>query len=140
MKIRRLEGATFFEKVDQGRFDACMLAWRLDLDPDIYDTFHSSQVPPKGLNHGFYSNARVDSLLELGRITFDRQARAAIYHEVHRLMHMDQPYTFINTVPEKRPIHKRVKNIVISPNGPFDFYTGSRYWYIDETDLKSARK
>jgi peptide/nickel transport system substrate-binding protein len=140
MKIRRLEGATFFEKVDEGRFDACMLAWRLDLDPDIYDTFHSSQVPPKGLNHGFYSNARVDSLLELGRITFDQEARGAIYHEVHRLMHLDQPYTFINTVPEKRPIHKRVKNIVISPNGPFDFYPGSSYWYIDETDLKSARK
>jgi len=140
MKIRRLEGATFFEKVDEGRFDACMLAWRLDLDPDIYDTFHSSQVPPKGLNHGFYSNARVDSLLEIGRITFDRPAREAIYHEAHRLMHLDQPYTFINTVPEKRPIHKRVKNIVISPNGPFDFYTGSSYWYIDETDLKSARK
>jgi peptide/nickel transport system substrate-binding protein len=140
MKIRRLEGATFFEKVDEGRFDACMLAWQLDLDPDIFDTFHSSQVPPKGLNHVFYSNARVDSLLELGRITFDQDTRAEIYHEVHRLMHLDQPYTFINTVPHKRPIHKRVKNIVISPNGPFDFYPGSRYWYIDETDLKSAGK
>jgi peptide/nickel transport system substrate-binding protein len=140
MKIRRLEGATFFEKIDEGRFDACMLAWQLDLDPDIYDTFHSSQVPPKGLNHVFYSNARVDSLLELGRITFDQDERAAIYHEVHRTMHWDQPYTFINTVPRKRPINKRVKNIVISPTGPFDYYPGQRYWYIDETDVKSAKK
>lgn len=140
MKIRRLEGATFFEKVDEGRFDACMLAWQLDLDPDIFDTFHSSQVPPLGLNHVFYSNARVDSLLELGRVTFEQDERAAIYHEIHRLMHLDQPYTFINTVPHKRPINKRLKNIVLSPNGPFDFYPGSRYWYIDETDLQSARK
>jgi peptide/nickel transport system substrate-binding protein len=140
MKIRQLEGTTFFNKVDGGRFDACILAWWLDLDPDIYDTFHSSQVPPKGLNHVFYSNARVDSLLELGRITFGQDARAEIYHEVHRLMHIDQPYTFINTVPDKWPVSKRVKNIVISPNGPFDYYPGSRYWYIDESNLESARK
>lgn len=140
MKIRQLEGATFFGKVDKGEFHACMLAWRLDLDPDVYDTFHSSQVPPKGLNHGFYSNAKVDSLLELGRSAFDQQQRAAIYHEVHRIMHMDQPYIFINTVPEKRPISKRVKNIVISPNGPFNFYPGANYWYIDESALESARK
>jgi len=139
MKIRQLEGATFFEKVDQGHFNACMLAWRLDLDPDIYDTFHSSQVPPKGLNHGFYSNARVDSLLEAGRTEFDQKKRAEIYHEAHRMMHFDQPYTFINSVPDKWPIHKRVKNIVISPNGPYDYYPGSTYWYIDD-DWKSARK
>jgi len=140
VNIRRYEGGTFFEKVDEGRFDACMLAWRLDLDPDIYDTFHSSQVPPKGLNHGFYSNAKVDSLLELGRITFDQEARARIYHEAHGIMHWDQPYTFINTVPEKRPIHKRVKNIVISPNGPFDYYPGANYWYINDNAAESARK
>jgi hypothetical protein len=47
-------------------------------------------------------------------------------------MHIDQPYTFINAVPEKRPINKRVKNVVISPDGPFDFWPGADYWYIDE--------
>jgi peptide/nickel transport system substrate-binding protein len=117
-----------------------MLAWRLDLDPDIYDTFHSSQIPPQGLNHGFYSNVKVDSLLELGRTTFGQEARAEIYHEIHRIMHIDQPYTFINTVPEKRPINKRVKNVIVSPNGPYDFYPGANYWYIDESELESARK
>ena len=140
VKIRQLEGATFFDRIDKGNFNACMLAWRLDLDPDIYDTFHSSQIPPQGLNHGFYSNVKVDSLLELGRTTFGQEARAEFYHEIHRIMHIDQPYTFINTVPEKRPINKRVKNVIISPNGPYDFYPGANYWYIDESELESARK
>jgi len=131
VKIRQLEGATFFQRVDNGEFDACALGWRLDLDPDIYDTFHSSMVPPVGLNHGFYSNARVDSLLEAGRVEFDQEKRAGIYHEIHRILHEDQPYTFVNAVPEKRLISKRVRGIVISPNGPFDFYPGADYWYID---------
>lgn len=132
VKIRQLEGATFFDRVDKGEFDACALAWRLDLDPDVYDTFHSSQVPPVGLNHGFYSNARVDSLLEAGRVEFDQDKRAEIYHEIHRIMHDDPPYTFVNSVPEKRPINKRIKGVVISPNGPFDFYPGANYWWIDD--------
>ena len=131
IKIRQLEGATFFDRIDNGEFDACLLAWGLDIDPDIYDTFHSSMVPPKGLNHGFYSNATVDSLLEAGRVEFDQDKRAEIYHQMHRIVHEDQPYTFINAVPEKRPVAKRIKGVVISPNGPFNFYPGASYWYID---------
>ncbi|MFH1755200.1 MAG: ABC transporter substrate-binding protein, partial [Candidatus Latescibacterota bacterium] len=139
VQIRMLEGATFFDKVENGEFDACALGWRIDLEPDIFDTFHSSQIPPIGLNHCFYSNPQVDSLLDLGRIEFDQEKRTEIYHEVHRLLHEDQPYTFVNTVPEKRAIHKKIKNVVISPDGLFNFYPGANYWYIDEVSLASEK-
>jgi peptide/nickel transport system substrate-binding protein len=130
LNVRPLEGATYFDRVFKGEYDAAALAWRLENDPDNYDTFHSSQVPPPGLNHTFYSNSTVDSLLELGRVEFNQDRRAAIYHEVHRLIHEDQPYTFVNSVPEKRPISKRIGNVVLSPLGPFDFYPGAIYWYV----------
>ncbi len=140
VRIRQLEGATFFDRVDKGEFDAALSSWWMDLDPDVYDTFHSSQVPPKGLNHVFYSNAMVDSLLEAGRIEFDQEKRAAIYHALHRIMHAEQPYTFINSVPIKHIINKRIKNVVISPSGPFDFYPGANVWYIDEGVEETAKK
>ena len=111
----------------------------LDFGPDVYDTFHSSQVPPPGLNHAFYSNPKVDSLLELGRVEFDQGKRAAIYHEAHRLIALDQPYTFVNTVPEKRPISKRIGNVVVSPDGPFNFYPGAIYWFVKD-DLVEDKK
>jgi peptide/nickel transport system substrate-binding protein len=139
VNIRPLEGATFFDKMFKGEYDGTALAWRLDNDPDIYDTFHSSHVPPIGLNHTFYSNSDVDSLLELGRVEYDRDSRQEIYHKVHRLIHEDQPYTFVNSVPEKRPINKRIKNVVVSPNGPFNFYPGAIYWYVKE-DTKQAKQ
>jgi peptide/nickel transport system substrate-binding protein len=132
VKIRQLEGATFFDRVDGGEFDSCALAWGLDLDPDITDTFHSAMVPPVGLNHGFYSNTTVDSLLEAQRVEFDQDKRAEICYQIHRILHEDQPYTFVNAVPEKRPVAKRIKGVVISPNGPFNFYPGANYWYIDD--------
>jgi peptide/nickel transport system substrate-binding protein len=133
MKIRQMEGATFFDKIEKGEFAGCALGWSLDLDPDQYDTWHSSQIPPIGLNHVFYSNPVVDSLLEAGRIEFDQTKREGIYHQVHRLLHEDQPYTFVNAVPEKRPIHKKIKNVVISGNGLFNFYPGAIYWYVDKS-------
>jgi len=134
INIRALEGSSFFDRIDKGEFDAAILGWRLDLDPDVFDTFHSSMTPPRGLNHGFYKNPRVDSLLVLGRREFDQNKRAAIYHEVHRLIAEDQPYTFINAVPEKRPIARKIQGIQISPLGPYDFWPGANYWWIDETD------
>jgi peptide/nickel transport system substrate-binding protein len=129
---RPLEGATFFDRMFKGEYDAGVLAWRLDNDPDLFDTFHSSQVPPIGLNHAFYSNEDVDRLLEKGRAEVDREKRKEIYYKVHRLIHDDQPYTFVNSVPEKRPINKRIGNVVISPDGPFSFYPGAIYWFIKD--------
>ncbi len=132
VNIRQIEGSTFFDRIDKGDFDACTLGWTLDLDPDVYDTFHSSKTPPNGLNHGAYKNASVDSLLVAGRLEFDQEKRAAIYHRVHRIMHEDPPYTFVNSVPEKRPIARRIQGVLISPKGPYDFWPGANYWWIDE--------
>ncbi len=139
LKIRRLDGATYFDRTFKGQYDAAALSWRLDPDPDVFDMFHSSEVPPIGLNHTFYSNSRVDSLLELGRVEFDRARRTEIYHQVHRLIHEDQPYTFVNSVPEKRPISKRIGNVTISPRGPFLFFPGANYWFI-RPGIVEARK
>lgn len=139
VNIRQLEGATFFDKMFKGEYDATALAWRLENDPDVYDTFHSSQVPPIGLNHAFYSNPQVDSLLEAGRVEFDRAKRQAIYHQAHRLIHEDQPYTFVNAVPEKRPLNKRIGNVVMSPDGPFDFHPGAAYWYIKNDAMQAVK-
>jgi peptide/nickel transport system substrate-binding protein len=81
----------------------------------------------------------VDTLLESARIEFDPDRRTKLYHEVHRLIHDDPPYTFVNSVPEKRPISKRIGNVVISPNGPFNYYPGGIYWYV-KSDMMEAKK
>jgi len=132
VNIRQVEGSTFFDKVDKGDFSAAVTAWRLDLDPDVFDTFHSSMTPPSGLNHVHYINPTVDSLLVAGRREFDQNKRAAIYHQVHRILHEEQPYTFVNAVPEKRPIARKIHGVTLSPMGPYDFWPGASYWWIDE--------
>jgi len=136
--VRPTEASTYFERIEKSDFDAAFLGWRLDLDPDVFDTFHSSMTPPNGLNSVQYSNARVDSLLVAGRREFDQGKRERIYHQVHRLIAQDQPYTFINTVPDKRPIAKRIHGISFAWSGPYDFWPGANYWWVDDGSPETA--
>jgi peptide/nickel transport system substrate-binding protein len=49
-------------------------------------------VPPNGDNRGYYSNPRVDRLLEKGRTVTDITERTLIYAEVQRILAEDLPY------------------------------------------------
>jgi peptide/nickel transport system substrate-binding protein len=140
VNIRQIEASTFFDRVDKSDFVGAIMGWRLDLDPDVFDTFHSSMAPPNGLNYGFYSNARVDSLLVAGRAEFDPAKRERIYHEVHRLIAEDQPYTFVNTVPDKRPIAKKIHGVTFAWSGPYDFWPGANYWWVDDAAGDTASR
>ncbi len=140
VNIRQVEGSTFFDRVDKSDFAAAIMGWRLDLDPDIFDTFHSSMAPPNGLNYGFYSNPRVDSLLVAGRREFDHATRERIYHDIHRLIAEDQPYTFVNSVPDKRPIAKKIHGVIFAWSGPYDFWPGANYWWIDDAPGDTASR
>jgi peptide/nickel transport system substrate-binding protein len=56
IKVRTLESATLFERVLAGRYEGVFLGYTMDLDPDLYANYHSSQFTPKGSNWVFYSN------------------------------------------------------------------------------------
>jgi|GEM_PF-153798 len=69
------------------------------LGPDaaMYDSFHSGGAA----NAHFYSNERVDQLLEEGRSTIDEVRRKEIYDEALAIVLEDSPRIFINdqTIP-----------------------------------------
>jgi peptide/nickel transport system substrate-binding protein len=93
LEVRTYEWGTFFNDIKKGNFHLYSLAWVGIQDPDIYyQIFHSSSVPPNGDNRGYYSNPRVDRLLEKGRTATDTRERAPIYAEVQRILAEDLPY------------------------------------------------
>ncbi len=118
VKVKIIEWSTFVhEFIDKRRFEAILLGWSLSRDPDQYDLFHSTKTKEGEYNFVGYANPEVDRLLEQGRRIFDQQARAAIYHQVHRHLHEDQPYTFLY-VPDALPIvSSRFRNVVATPIG-----------------------
>jgi oligopeptide transport system substrate-binding protein len=86
VEIQQVEWATYLEDLNKQKFQAFAgLGWEADYpDPqDFLDIlFHSNS----SLNHGGFSNAEVDALLEEARVEPDAVKRVALYRDAERLI------------------------------------------------------
>ena len=123
LDIRTFEFATFFADVTRGAFEMYSLRWiGGNEDPDIFEyAFHSSKFTPNGANRSFYSNARLDTLLDQARTQPDQQKRKELYAEIQSILARDLPYIdlwYNNNVL----IHsRRVVDVTLNPSGNYDF-------------------
>ena len=123
LDIRTYEFATFLADVTSGAFQVYSLRWiGGNEDPDIFDTaFHSRNFPPAGRNRSFYSNSRVDSLIDQARRETDQDVRRRLYAEVQESLARDVPsinlWYFDNVLVHTR----RVQNLTLNPSGNYDF-------------------
>jgi peptide/nickel transport system substrate-binding protein len=95
LNVRAYEFATFFQDVQQGRFQMFTLQWvgGALVDPDILRrVYHSTQVPPLGFNRGYYRNADVDRLLDQASAATSADERRRHYSEVQRMVAADAVY------------------------------------------------
>ena len=76
---------------DTDNFQVLLVGQESPPDPDQYALWHTDQP----LNFTKYSNTRIDSLLENGRKTFDRQERLTIYQEFQQFFLEDTPAVFL---------------------------------------------
>jgi len=123
LDIRTFEFATFYSDVQKGAFQLFSLRWvGGNEDPDIFEhVFYSTSTPPRRGNRGYYSNPKVDQLIDEARRTIDQQRRKELYGEVQEIVARDLPYInlwyFDNVV-----VHTaRVRNIEMSPSGNYEF-------------------
>ena len=134
MKIRVLEwSAMINEFIGKRRFEAVLMGWFLTRDPDNYDIWHSSKTREGEFNFISYKNNEVDSLLEEGRRVFDEKERAKVYHRVHELIYDDQPYLFLYSSEILPIVHKRFRNVEVSPIGiGYNFIK----WYVPKSEQR----
>lgn len=98
--------------------------------PDsLYEQFHSEGSS----NMAFYSNPKVDELLEKGRATMDPDERHEIYDEVVTLILEDSPRIFVNDQDLPTVYWEYLKGFESNPH--LSFMQLDRAW-IDQ-DLKS---
>jgi peptide/nickel transport system substrate-binding protein len=123
LDIRTFEFATFFADVTSGAFQFYSLRWiGGNEDPDIFEySFHSNRFPPKGANRGFYSNPRVDSLIDQARRQTDQNARKRLYDEVQEVLARDEPYINLWYYDNVLVHTRRVRDVTLNPSGNYDF-------------------
>ncbi len=118
MKIQSLEWSVYLERLEKRAYDACSLGWTTSFDPDPYQVWHSQGIAPPGSNHIGYANAELDKLIEELRATFDMERRIAVARRIEKVIHEDQPYTFLYAPYSLTAVSARFGNVRIFPGGP----------------------
>jgi len=123
LDIRSFEFATFFSDVQHGAFQMYGLRWiGGNEDPDIFEyAFHSSKFPPNGANRDYYSNPRIDALIDRARREIDPSVRKPLYAEVQRILAQDLPYINLWYLDNVLVHTNRVRNLRLNPAGNYDF-------------------
>jgi len=110
MGLQQFEWATMLDMLSRRDFDAASLAWSTTLEEDPYQVWHSSQAV-EGSNFVGFSNERADALIEDARREFDSNRRAELYYEFQRILHREEPYTFLFTAPSLVAVARRFENV-----------------------------
>ena len=123
LDIRTFEFATFFSDVTKGAFQLYSLRWiGGNEDPDMFGhIFRSSEFAPKGANRSFYSNSKLDSLVDQSSREMSQDARKRMYVEIQEILATDVPSINLWYLDNVLVHSKRVRNLSLNPSGNYDF-------------------
>jgi len=119
------EWSVFVEKLQNHEFEALVVGMGGTIESDPYQSFHSSQITGRGDNFTSYSNPEADVLIDKARRELEPDKRYALYHRFHRLVHEEQPYTFLFIRPERRFLERRFENVKMHKLG-----LNGYEWYV----------
>lgn len=94
--VKPVEWGQFKKDILKNKIDIWVLSIKNIKAPDIlYKLYHSSQIPPMGLNRSYYTNKQVDRLLEdlLSEISYEKQMH--IVSKIQNILAKEMPYFYI---------------------------------------------
>ena len=114
VQIQQAESATFFQDVDQGRYQMFTLGWIMDYpdEEDILNIHFDSESPN---NNTFYSNPEVDALLREALIEPDSGRRIELYQQAEQMILDDVPWFPLFFDRFHALVKPYVKNYLIPP-------------------------
>lgn len=121
VNIETYEWNTFLGKVNpglEGNADMAEMAWMTN-DPDTlpFLALRSEAWPDKGgFNSGYYSNEKVDELLDTARTATDQEERAKLYKEMQEIVQEDAPWVFVANWKQNAVIGANVENFALQPS------------------------
>jgi peptide/nickel transport system substrate-binding protein len=120
-KIETYEWNTYLGKVNpglEGKADMAEMAWMTN-DPDTlpFLTLRSEALPENGgFNSGYYSNERVDKLLNEARSATSQERRAELYKEMQEIVREDAPWVFVANWKQNAVTRANVADFKLQPS------------------------
>jgi peptide/nickel transport system substrate-binding protein len=110
------EWAVLLDRLRKHAFDAAALQWNMQPVQDNYTLFYSAEGE-NGQNYGGFRDPDADRLLTELRRTPPGPPRVALDHQLHHLVHEQQPYTFLGCPDIVSLVSDRVRGYAPSVDG-----------------------
>ena len=121
--VRSQELTTLFDDVVKGNVQLYTLQFVGITDPDMLRrVFHSSQVPPSGLNRFRYSSPEVDRLIDAATASLDATERQRLYREAQRQIAIDVPCVSLWYKTNVAVVQAGLSGVTLSPTADFSFF------------------
>ena len=105
---------------DDKTFDAILIGWKLGTPPDDpRQIWHSAGAKEKGSSNAIgFAHLQIDRIIDA--LSYEQGAadRRKLYHEFHRIIRDEAPYTFLYTPKVRLLYRERVKNLFIPCDRP----------------------
>ena len=120
------EWSVFEQRLDDRQFEVAIAALGGALEGDPYEELDTSQIAKTGMNIVQFSDPELDKSIAEARITVDDAKRMPLWHKVHKIIHEQQPYTYLFVYQEldflRDRIHGAVPTKVLGLNPPSEWF------------------
>jgi peptide/nickel transport system substrate-binding protein len=132
VRIEQVEFNQMAERCRKHDFDAYYGGWNVATKVDEKPAFHSASRGYDGFNWVDYENKRVDELIDTTRIMSDFAKAKPNWDEFQRILHEEQPYTFVSEPRQLNVYRKTIRNVLSAAVTP--------YYNLEEWTLSDAGK
>lgn len=110
LEVEIIEWGAYLDKLSRGEQDLYLLGWTTppECDSALYSLFHSKNHGSGG-NRSFYSNSKVDELLDLARTTTDQIERNKYYFEIQDIIQKELPIYALANPYDNVALQKNIK-------------------------------
>ena len=125
VKIEVVEASAFLDITANGRHEMYLGAWGVvtgDADYGLYSLYHSSAKGATG-NRDFYSNIKVDELLEAARKEIIPEKRKELYEKAEIIIMEDVPNVLLFSRNITIGTQKNIKGVYVHPVTLHNFAT-----------------
>ena len=128
------EWSVFQQRLDNRQYEVAIAALGGALEGDPYEELDTSQIAKTGQNIVQFSDPEMDKAIAVARSTVDDAKRMPLWHKVHRMIHEEQPYTYLFIYKELDIARDRIHGLMPTK---FVGLNQSAEWYLPKAMQRS---
>ncbi len=115
-KIEMMELGVFINNLYEKKFNAWIVGWYVPVPIDLH-TYWYSDLEQTPLNFVSYQNKEIDNLLNRMEKESSKKRLNKLYVQFQKIIHQDEPVTFLYWIDNLTAYNKRIENADINPLG-----------------------